>query len=184
MARTVIGWFCSSVSGCASASVGGLSPEPAEETGRTIVYNPFAPATFAGGCCHNFGGMQVQDPPNSRYDIASFVTSPFAEATVWQGAASLELRVKSDCPDTAFYARVSLVRNNVAYGMRDDIVSLRPLVKLAGQVLAALIAIRCGLVFDTISNPNVFSQNTSVTGNERRMTHIGPVSFLDSASAS
>lgn len=104
---------------------GGLSPEPAEETGRTIVYNPFAPATFAGGCCRNFGGMQVQDPPNSRYDIASFVTSPFAEATVWQGAASLELRVKSDCPDTAFYARVSLVRNNVAYGMRDDIVSLR-----------------------------------------------------------
>ncbi len=44
----------------------------------------------------------------------------------------------------------------------DDIVSLRPLVKLAGQILAAVVAIRCGIVFDTISNPNFFSANTFV----------------------
>ena len=47
-------------------------------------------------------------------------------------------------------------------GAVDDIVSLKPLVKLAGQVLAALAAIRCGLVFDTISNPNFFSQTTFI----------------------
>ena len=47
-------------------------------------------------------------------------------------------------------------------GAVDDIVSLKPLVKLAGQVLAALAAIRCGLVFDTISNPNFLSQNNFI----------------------
>ena len=47
-------------------------------------------------------------------------------------------------------------------GAVDDIVSLKPLVKLAGQVLAALAAIRCGLVFDTISNPNFFSQTAFI----------------------
>ncbi|MBR4550295.1 MAG: undecaprenyl/decaprenyl-phosphate alpha-N-acetylglucosaminyl 1-phosphate transferase [Oscillospiraceae bacterium] len=47
-------------------------------------------------------------------------------------------------------------------GAVDDIVSLKPLVKLAGQILAAVVAIRCGLVFDTISNPNLFSQTTFI----------------------
>ena len=47
-------------------------------------------------------------------------------------------------------------------GAVDDIVSLRPLVKLAGQILAAVVAIRCGLVFDTISNPNFFSQDAFI----------------------
>ena len=47
-------------------------------------------------------------------------------------------------------------------GAVDDIVSLSPLVKLAGQILAAVVAIRCGLVFDTISNPNFFSQDAFI----------------------
>ena len=44
----------------------------------------------------------------------------------------------------------------------DDIVSLNPLVKLAGQIVAALVAIRCGLVFDVISNPNIFAEETYI----------------------
>ena len=41
-------------------------------------------------------------------------------------------------------------------GAVDDIVSLSPWAKLAAQLLAAIVAIRSGLVFDAISNPNVF----------------------------
>ena len=37
-------------------------------------------------------------------------------------------------------------------GAVDDIVTLNPWVKLAGQVLAAAVAIRCGLVFQVITN--------------------------------
>ncbi len=44
----------------------------------------------------------------------------------------------------------------------DDIVSLNPWVKLAGQIVAALVAIRCGLVFDVISNPNIFAEETYI----------------------
>lgn len=47
-------------------------------------------------------------------------------------------------------------------GAVDDIVSLKPLVKLAGQILAAVAAIRCGIVFDTISNPNLFAAETYI----------------------
>ncbi|MEI3086086.1 MAG: MraY family glycosyltransferase [Oscillospiraceae bacterium] len=44
----------------------------------------------------------------------------------------------------------------------DDIVSLNPWVKLAGQIVAALVAIRGGLVFDVISNPNIFAEETYI----------------------
>ena len=47
-------------------------------------------------------------------------------------------------------------------GVVDDIVSLNPWVKLAGQIVAALVAIRCGLVFDVISNPNIFAEETYI----------------------
>ncbi|MDD6090310.1 MAG: undecaprenyl/decaprenyl-phosphate alpha-N-acetylglucosaminyl 1-phosphate transferase [Clostridiales bacterium] len=44
----------------------------------------------------------------------------------------------------------------------DDIVCLNPWIKLLGQVIAALVAIRCGLVFDVISNPNIFAEETYI----------------------
>ena len=47
-------------------------------------------------------------------------------------------------------------------GAVDDIVSLKPWAKLGGQVLAAAVAIRCGVVFDAISNPNFFSGTTTI----------------------
>lgn len=47
-------------------------------------------------------------------------------------------------------------------GAVDDIVNLRPLAKLAAQLLAAIVAIRCGLVFDVISNPNLFAERTTI----------------------
>lgn len=50
----------------------------------------------------------------------------------------------------------------VLMGAVDDIVNLNPWIKLAGQVLAAVAAIRCGLVFDEISNPNIFADATYI----------------------
>ncbi len=47
-------------------------------------------------------------------------------------------------------------------GAVDDIVSLRPWVKLAVQLLAAAVAIRCGVVFRAISNPNFLSEITTI----------------------
>lgn len=103
---------------------GGLRPEEATSGERTYLYNPYAPATFAGGCCHTFGGMRVQAAPNSRYDILSFESEPFAQEEVIEGGMDVELQVRSDCPDTCFYVRLSAVKEAVAYGLRDDITSL------------------------------------------------------------
>lgn len=47
-------------------------------------------------------------------------------------------------------------------GAVDDIVSLNPWVKLAGQVFAALVAIRSGISFDYISTLNIFSTETAI----------------------
>ena len=44
----------------------------------------------------------------------------------------------------------------------DDIVTLNPWIKLAGQILAAYVCIRSGIVFDEISNINIFSESTYV----------------------
>ncbi len=50
----------------------------------------------------------------------------------------------------------------VVMGAIDDIVSLGPWVKLGGQIAAALVAIRFGVVFDTISNFNPLSDNNFI----------------------
>ena len=47
-------------------------------------------------------------------------------------------------------------------GAVDDIVSLNPWIKLAGQIVAAVVAIRCGVVFSAISNPNPLSEVTTI----------------------
>ena len=47
----------------------------------------------------------------------------------------------------------------VVVGVIDDIVSLAALVKLAGQIAAALVAVFFGVVINVVSNPNVFSSS-------------------------
>ena len=41
----------------------------------------------------------------------------------------------------------------VVMGAMDDILNLNPWIKLFGQILAAIVAIRCGIYFDSLSNP-------------------------------
>lgn len=90
----------------------------------TYTYNPYAPASFVGGLSANFGGTAWQDAPNSRYDIKSFISLPFEADTFVKGRMEAKLRVKSDCEDTCFYMRISLVKEEGAYGLRDDIHAL------------------------------------------------------------
>jgi len=49
-----------------------------------------------------------------------------------------------------------------AMGAVDDIVGLKPMIKLGVQVLAALVAIRCGVYFNVITNPNLMSYNDTI----------------------
>lgn len=47
-------------------------------------------------------------------------------------------------------------------GAVDDIVSLNAWIKLLGQVVAAIVVIRCDVVFSAISNPNPLSATTTI----------------------
>ncbi len=47
-------------------------------------------------------------------------------------------------------------------GAVDDIVALNAWVKLGAQIVAAVVAIRCGVVFEAISNPNLLSNDTTI----------------------
>jgi len=47
-------------------------------------------------------------------------------------------------------------------GAIDDIVNLNAWVKLAAQIIAAVVVIRSGIVFDAISNPNFLSEITTI----------------------
>ena len=84
-------------------------------------YNPYAPASFKGGLSTNFGGCAWQDAPNSRYDIVNLYTPEFDCDTFIKGSIKAKLRVSSDCLDTCFYLRLSLVKEEGDYGLRDDI---------------------------------------------------------------
>ena len=90
------------------------------EEERTYCYNPYAPATFNGGLTA-ITGNAWQEPPNSRYDIISVFTPEFEQDTFIKGKMQAKLRVKSNCEDTCFYVRVSLVKEEGYYGLRDDI---------------------------------------------------------------
>ena len=50
----------------------------------------------------------------------------------------------------------------VVMGALDDILTLNPWIKLGGQILAALVVIRCGIVFDAISNPVLSGSNATI----------------------
>jgi len=91
---------------------------------RTYTYNPYAPASFQGGLCCNFGGTAYQDPPNSRYDIISVYSEPFEEDTLVRGRMTALLQVASDCEDTCFYTRLSITTEEGDFGLRDDITSI------------------------------------------------------------
>ena len=64
-----------------------LGAEAGEETEITYTYNPYNPAEFKGGCCNNFGGQQLQEKPDSRYDIISFLSASLGKAPARRGKA-------------------------------------------------------------------------------------------------
>ena len=99
----------------------GLSADPGSPDEITYLYNPFAPAAFKGSGCYTFGSMQYQDPPDFRYDVVSFFSEPFEKEYFVKGGSEVELHVKSTAPDTCFYIRLSIVREDGTLTLRDDI---------------------------------------------------------------
>ena len=99
---------------------------PLGEGERRWTYDPSRPLPEfpgSGGIC--FGGMRPQPPPDFRDDVASFVLPPLDRQLDVRGRMRASLTVRSDCADTCFYARVSVLKPDGAWLLlRDDITSL------------------------------------------------------------
>ena len=88
---------------------------------KTYVYDPKEKAyKFPGGLSCNFEGNTWQ-PKIDRDDVITLYTDEFAEDISVKGKIKLKLTVKTDCPDTCFYVRMSLCKAEGDYGIRDDI---------------------------------------------------------------
>lgn len=107
-----------------------LTASAGTEDAVTYAYDPDDPAVFVGSDENgnsNFGlyvGLGVENAPNSRQDILSFLGEPVEKETYIKGRLSADVTVSSDCADTCFLVRMYLVRDGVAYNLREDITSL------------------------------------------------------------
>lgn len=93
-------------------------------------YDPEHPAHFPGGANvfqSGNGGMQPQPAPDHRPDVLSFVSAPLNSPVSLDGKIHATLEVSSDCPDTAFFVRADIIRDGVAWCVRDTIVSISDL---------------------------------------------------------
>ena len=101
-----------------------LSATPAQSGKISYKYDPRDPAVFQGACHGNFGGVALQGQPNSRQDIISFVSAPFEEDKTVEGDFKGRLYVTSTAPDSCFYIRLSVVKGDRAFGLRNEIDSI------------------------------------------------------------
>ena len=90
----------------------------------TYVYNPYDPSHYEGGLTSGFSGTAFQSAPGSHYGIQTFYSDVFEKDMCLKGRMKAALFVKSDCEDTCFYMRISLVKKEGDYGLRDDIHNL------------------------------------------------------------
>jgi predicted acyl esterase len=84
---------------------------------QRFTYNPQNPPAFRPE------GLFAEDFED-RKDVLRVKTPPFDKDVFVKGRMGLKLRVQSDCPDTSFYARISIKKAEYAYVLRHDITSL------------------------------------------------------------
>jgi len=136
--RTGSGWIRSRRIG--EGSDGKLTLYPS--AGRTLekapgegsisyIYDPADPLSLPGGASifqTPLRGPQQQPGANSRQDLISFVSAPFESTVKIDGRVGVTLKVSSDCPDTAFFVRVDIIRKGIPLCLRDTIVSVSELI--------------------------------------------------------
>lgn len=121
-AREVV-WNAAEATGAVGcAPEGTLSPSPAtRETTADWSYDPHEAIRLNGGQLIDFGLWGMRREIDWCAEAAAvFETAPLAESLEIAGAIAVDLRVASDAPDTAFFARLYLVDNDgVAYNLRE-----------------------------------------------------------------
>ena len=74
--------------------------------------------------CFKHHDIYKAQPAGAVDGVLSFVSAPFEENVDFYGKIRWNMKVKSDCDDTAFFMRVYFVENGIAYNLTETITSL------------------------------------------------------------
>ena len=109
------------------AADGTLANAACDSAALSYTYDPDNPAYFPGGqdaFCTQPTGLVRQPERNFRPDVLSFVSAPLEADLSVEGNLEVSLTAASDCEDTAFFVRVSVVKPEGAWVLRDTIFEL------------------------------------------------------------
>lgn len=112
-------------------AAGSLVCEAPERAGSlTYTFDPADPVRTHGGDCTlgswNATGSLRQPEPGYRKDVLSFLSAPLKEDLILNGKIDVELWVKSDCENTAFFASIDEVApDGRAYHIRTSATTIR-----------------------------------------------------------
>ncbi len=97
-----------------------LTLEPHTDNAEiTYQYDPDEKQEF-----FKFANIYKAPEANTQSDVISFTSDKFTTDESFFGSVKFSMNVSSDCEDTAFFMRLYLVENGVAYNLTDDITSL------------------------------------------------------------
>ena len=86
---------------------------------KTYIYDPDKPLNFYK--CENI--FKAPDK-NTSDGVLSFESEPFKKDTDFYGKINWNMKVKTDCEDTAFFMRVYFVEDGIAYNLTETITTL------------------------------------------------------------
>lgn len=96
-----------------------LSEKMTIEGEQSYIYDPDMPLT-----CFKHHDIFKAQPAGAVDGVLSFVSAPFKEDVDFYGKIQWNMKVKTDCDDTAFFMRVYFVENGIAYNLTETITSL------------------------------------------------------------
>ncbi len=86
---------------------------------QSYVFNPDNSST-----CFKYHNIFKAEDIGAVEGVLSFISEPFEKDIDFYGKIRWNMKVKTDCDDTAFFMRVYMVENGIAYNLTETITSL------------------------------------------------------------
>ena len=86
---------------------------------QSYIFNPDKPLHY-----FRFHNIYKTEKTNAADGVLSFVSAPFREDTDFYGKIQWNMKVKSDCDDTAFFMRVYFMEDGISYNLTETITTL------------------------------------------------------------
>ena len=96
-----------------------LRPRSCETGSHSYLYDPNKPLN-----CFSHHNIFPAHPAGSKDGVLSFQSAPFAEPVSFFGKLRVHIKVRSNCEDTAFFARVYMTEDGQSYNLTQTVAAL------------------------------------------------------------